>query len=200
MTDTQEQFIEAATELFAERGFYGVSLTNVADELGLTKQALLHHFGSKEKLYGAVLGRLSQRFMAALEASKGEGRSAEAQLIAFFRQFSDQAVQLSRDLRLVQRELLDNRQRAEQAEIWYLKPFLDALIGLVQQTDGWRRATDAQALALIYQYLGAVDFFATSEVTLTRMFGARQLEETRAVYGPELIRSLSDRINAGPLT
>ena len=43
--DTREQLLESASQLFAAKGFYGASLANIADELGLTTQALLHHFG-----------------------------------------------------------------------------------------------------------------------------------------------------------
>ena len=57
-SDTRELFLDTAETLFAERGFYGVSIAAIAGELGLTKQALLHHFSSKEKLYGAVLERI----------------------------------------------------------------------------------------------------------------------------------------------
>ena len=55
--DTRKALLDAATRLFASAGFHGASLANIADALGLTKQALLHHFGAKEKLYGEVLVR-----------------------------------------------------------------------------------------------------------------------------------------------
>ena len=64
--DTREAFVETATALFSEKGFYGVSLATIADELGLTKQALLHHFGSKQKLYGEVLQATADRMMRLL--------------------------------------------------------------------------------------------------------------------------------------
>ena len=67
--DTRDQFIEAARRPFAERGFYGTSIAAIAEELGLTKQALLHHFGTKEKLYGDVLEEISARVMETLKAS-----------------------------------------------------------------------------------------------------------------------------------
>ena len=63
---TKEKFLDVARKLFAEKGFYGVSIAAISSELDLTKQALLHHFGSKEKLYGLVLEGISERFMQAL--------------------------------------------------------------------------------------------------------------------------------------
>ena len=59
--DTRSRFIKVARRHFAEKGFDGTSIAAIADEVGLTKQALLHHFGSKEKLYGKVLQQISTR-------------------------------------------------------------------------------------------------------------------------------------------
>ena len=59
MTTTREQLLEAALQLFAEKGFWGVSLSQVAECCSITKQSLLHHFGSKEKLYREILGRIA---------------------------------------------------------------------------------------------------------------------------------------------
>src|SRR5689334_7131697 len=47
--------IEAATALVAERGFWGLSMQDVADGCGLTVPGLLHHVGSKDGLLVAVL-------------------------------------------------------------------------------------------------------------------------------------------------
>jgi AcrR family transcriptional regulator len=46
----ESQIVEAATELFAERGFAGTSLQDIADATGLTRPALYHYFSSKEDL------------------------------------------------------------------------------------------------------------------------------------------------------
>lgn len=55
---TKDRFITVAKRKFAENGF---DRTSIADELGLTKQAMLHHFGSKKNLYGEVLRGISER-------------------------------------------------------------------------------------------------------------------------------------------
>ena len=59
---SREEYLDAAEALFAERGFYGVSIAAIAEQLGLTKQALLHHFKSKAQLYGDVLHRISTQY------------------------------------------------------------------------------------------------------------------------------------------
>ncbi|SFO35928.1 MULTISPECIES: TetR/AcrR family transcriptional regulator [Actinomadura] len=44
------QILDAATELFAARGYAGTSLQDIARETGLTRPALYHYFPSKEAL------------------------------------------------------------------------------------------------------------------------------------------------------
>jgi AcrR family transcriptional regulator len=44
------QILDAATELFAARGYAGTSLQDVANATGLTRPALYHYFSSKEDL------------------------------------------------------------------------------------------------------------------------------------------------------
>ncbi|MFI5910723.1 TetR/AcrR family transcriptional regulator [Dactylosporangium sp. NPDC051541] len=53
--ERRERIIAAATALVAERGFWGLSMQDVADACGLTVPGLLHHVGSKDGLLVAVL-------------------------------------------------------------------------------------------------------------------------------------------------
>lgn len=52
-TERQQQMIEAATELFSERGFAAVSMDDVAKAAGITKPLIYSYFGSKEGLFAA---------------------------------------------------------------------------------------------------------------------------------------------------
>ena len=55
MTSTREKLLTEAEILFAERGFYGTSINDVAATLGLTKPGLLHHFPTRTDLLVATL-------------------------------------------------------------------------------------------------------------------------------------------------
>ena len=104
-SDTREQFLDKAELLFAERGFYGASIAAIASELGLTKQALLHHFGSKEKIYGEVLKRVSERYDA-LYVSADDTDPAR-RFKSFLMDLQKNAGDHKQQTALLMRELLD---------------------------------------------------------------------------------------------
>src|SRR5580765_5582765 len=55
---TRDVILDAAGRRFAERGFSGVSVREIAADAGLKNQAsLYHHFRDKRALYEAVLAR-----------------------------------------------------------------------------------------------------------------------------------------------
>ncbi|WP_127507583.1 TetR/AcrR family transcriptional regulator [Actinoplanes solisilvae] len=55
VADRRRQIVEVTTRLIAERGFWGLSMQDVADDCGLTVPGVLHHVGSKDGLLLAVL-------------------------------------------------------------------------------------------------------------------------------------------------
>lgn len=57
LASTRERIIEAAVELFARQGYVGTSLRHIAEQLGLTKAAVYHHFHTKDDIARVVVGR-----------------------------------------------------------------------------------------------------------------------------------------------
>ena len=182
---TRDRFLESALRLFAERGFYGVSLANIADDVGLTKQALLHHFPSKEKIYGEVLKKISDDFDRKLRIIRSNVETPSGRLKSLLMELIPRTPQDFMHTRLLMRELLDNQQRADRVENWYLRPLLRALREMAKALPGWRRSSNAQAMALVYQLLGAVNYFAVSEPTLRGVLGDREYNAIARVFAAQ---------------
>jgi AcrR family transcriptional regulator len=54
---TQREILDVATKEFAERGFAGARVDEIADRTRTTKRMIYYYFGSKERLFVAVLER-----------------------------------------------------------------------------------------------------------------------------------------------
>jgi len=74
----KEEIVIEATRLFAERGYEGTSMGDLAEQVGLRKASLFHHFPSKDVLYATVLSELVESVKTAiLNAATSEGSFAE---------------------------------------------------------------------------------------------------------------------------
>lgn len=65
--DPRDGILKAAQVVFARHGFRQTAMAMVAEEAGLSRQALYHHFASKEALFAGLVDALHE---GALDASK----------------------------------------------------------------------------------------------------------------------------------
>ena len=194
--DTRQRLLDIAEQLFAERGFYGVSIAAVASEVGFTKQGLLHYFNSKEKLYGAILQRISDDFQEQQTEAEQASEDPIESLKQFYAALAEPTVTNTRRTRLLMRELLDNNARATNAENWYLREFLERLIVMVKAIEGLQTLSDEEALIFAYQLLGAVNYFLISPATLSGIFGKDVMQRMSANFSVELDSLISAKIRA----
>lgn len=88
-SDMRETLLENAKTTFAERGYIGASLRDLAEQAGVTGAAVYYHFAKKEDLLREIvfegLERLSQSVVGALAQSVGPEKSLEAVISAHLR-------------------------------------------------------------------------------------------------------------------
>ena len=60
MSVTKERILQAALALFAREGYAGVSMADIAGELGITKGALYRHYAGKRDIFESILRRMAQ--------------------------------------------------------------------------------------------------------------------------------------------
>ena len=60
----QEQIVEAALELIGTEGFYALSITKIAERVGIVPSALYRHFKSKDDVLDGVLELIKKRLLS----------------------------------------------------------------------------------------------------------------------------------------
>ncbi|MGO5087496.1 TetR/AcrR family transcriptional regulator [Oscillospiraceae bacterium LCP25S3_F9] len=58
--DTKERILETALELFAQSGYLGTSMSDIAKQLGITKAALYKHYTSKQEILDRIVERMNR--------------------------------------------------------------------------------------------------------------------------------------------
>jgi AcrR family transcriptional regulator len=127
---TREVILDAAERRFAERGFDGVSVREIATDAGLKNQAsLYHHFKHKRALYEAVLQRGLEPIIALVASSATAGDASDPVLDRLV----DYLASRPHLPRLIQRAGLDDTKELRATVIRLLGPLynsgLDVLTG-----------------------------------------------------------------------
>lgn len=73
MTERRQQILDTAAQLFAERGFHGVSVHDIGSACGISGPALYKHFAGKDDILTQSLVAISVRLLA-----EGKARSEAA--------------------------------------------------------------------------------------------------------------------------
>lgn len=160
MSLRKEEILATATRLFAERGYEGASMGDLAERVGLRKASLFHHYASKDELYCAVLerlvGALGQLVMASATASGPFCERLDRLSDAVF----DAMVAEPFAARLLIREMMDWGPYARTQFEVLSKPLLDASRAFLEsgQTDGAALKQDARQLVLTLTGLHLLPF------------------------------------------
>ena len=105
---SRDKILDVAEALFAGRGYAGVGLREVAEQAGLSKSSLFHHFKSKDALYGEVLGEVLGRIQLVLDPIVASDAAPELRLVAWVEGLVDALAGHPSTARLLMRALVED--------------------------------------------------------------------------------------------
>ncbi|MDF2535184.1 MAG: TetR family transcriptional regulator [Bacillales bacterium] len=68
MTEKQQRIVEAAIEIFAEKGYSGTSTSEIAKKAGVAEGTIFRHYKTKKDLLFGIVGPMITKFIAPMAA------------------------------------------------------------------------------------------------------------------------------------
>lgn len=131
--ETREAILRAAELRFAAKGFYPTRLEDIADDVGITRTAVIYHFKDKETLYNAVLETLFTELdgviASALEANVSFIEKIEGAVTAWV-QYAGQRPTL---MRLFMREVAGSEEGLRPEVSRFVDPMFGRLIAALEE-------------------------------------------------------------------
>ncbi|MEO5702354.1 MAG: TetR/AcrR family transcriptional regulator [Gammaproteobacteria bacterium] len=185
------RILAAAQQLFAELGYDAVSTSAIAEQAGVSKANIFHHFSSKKALYLAVLTAGCKKSTPLLDDMIQESGSLSERLCHFIRAHIDNLHKYDEVSRLLLRELLENEpQRGQEIAEQVLGENFSRLVGILrdsQRCGELRRNVDPAMVAMLL--VGANVFFFQSREVL-RHFPDIRFADDLAAYSRRLTEIL----------
>jgi AcrR family transcriptional regulator len=100
-TKTEEKIIEAATEIFLEKGKDGARMQEIAERACINKALLHYYFRSKENLHSEVFKKEVQNFFDGLFSAMSSEKDFEAVLRNFINNYIDRLAQRPEIVRFI---------------------------------------------------------------------------------------------------
>jgi AcrR family transcriptional regulator len=163
---TIQDILSAAKALFSENGLHGTSIRDIENTSGVSKGLILHHFGSKERLYAAVQDQMILDYvtmMAKVRSDESDFRRLVASTILnSFQHFKrDRAYR-----RISLWSYLEGQERSSELEERFIRVLVTAMQA-GQQSGLVREDIDAFLMPFIIR--GTIEYWIRKEESIRRI-------------------------------
>lgn len=179
---TQEKLLVAAERHFARKGYAGTTVRELGVALGIAGSSVLHHVGSKRKLYAEVLKRIAVSIAPVLHhidrGVPAEAMRRLAERLLIWSELNPHYVEI------LLREMMENPARIDEVHRWQLAEFLQQALGFSEEVVGTRgRKSGVDPHMLLLVLLGSVSYFHIALTTFSAIRGGEARELKRRFLG-----------------
>jgi len=190
----KEKILETSIPLFAETGFDGVSMRNVAENTGLTPAALYYHFPGKDQLYFEVVVFAFRKITKIVADAIASASTPSAQLESVVDVASRMLAEDRNILRLMQWIMLDRDE--ERLRRFGAAAFQDLYLAVYKLASELAPQFNPSALAV--SIIGVVIFPFEAHAVFQFLPGYDNLETSRLHFLKHVVTLLSDGFAGAP--
>ncbi len=190
--EKQIQIMEAAEELFAEQGFAGTSVRDIAEKAGVNLAMISYYFGSKEKLMEAMFDYRGQYMQLQLQSLlQTKELSPMQKFEKLIDEYIDRITKKQCFHQIMVREQMANREGPIARQIFQLKQSNQALIGQLiqegQKKGDFKKNVDASFLMMT--------LVGTTSQLMTAQHYYREANNLQSLSGEEFDKHIKKKLS-----
>jgi len=190
---TKETILLAAERVFAEKGFKGTTIREVAKEAGIVNSLIFYYFRNKVELYEAVFQHAFDELEDLIQENLNLDLDRLATVKALMFSVTEFAARHLNLMKILTREIIDNGSIVQKITQQYFKPIYDFTSEFL--TEGKKEALfrDVNPLQFLVSLMGMIVFYFVSDPLLQAVgvpepYGSKAIQ-TRKLEVWNIVRS-----------
>lgn len=176
--EKEELILEAALEVFSQRGFHGSTIDQIAEVAGMSKPNLLYYFRTKEAMHRALIDRVLENWLEPLQAFDAEG-DPEQEIRSYIRRKLEMARDFPRESRLFANEILQGAPHIMAVLEGPLKELVDEKAEVIRAWIASGKVRDCDPHHMIFSIWSTTQHYADFDVQVKAVLGTGRVETDR---------------------
>jgi TetR/AcrR family transcriptional regulator len=168
--EKEELILEAALEVFSQRGFHGSTIDQIAEVAGMSKPNLLYYFRTKEAMHRALIDRVLENWLEPLQAFNAEG-DPEQEIKSYIRRKLEMAQEFPRESRLFANEILQGAPHIMAVLEGPLKELVDEKADVIRAWIASGKVRDCDPHHMIFSIWSTTQHYADFDVQVKAVLG-----------------------------
>lgn len=168
--EKEELILEAALEVFSQRGFHGSTIDQIAEVAGMSKPNLLYYFRTKEAMHRALIDRVLENWLEPLQAFDAEG-DPEQEIKSYIRRKLEMAREFPRESRLFANEILQGAPHIMAVLEGPLKELVDEKADVIRAWIASGKVRDCDPHHMIFSIWSTTQHYADFDVQVKAVLG-----------------------------
>nr|WP_299498104.1 TetR family transcriptional regulator C-terminal domain-containing protein [uncultured Rhizobium sp.] len=168
--EKEELILEAALEVFSQRGFHGSTIDQIAEVAGMSKPNLLYYFRTKDTMHRALIDRVLENWLEPLQAFDAEG-DPEEEIRSYIRRKLEMARDFPRESRLFANEILQGAPHIDGVLEGPLKSLVDEKAEVIRAWIAAGKVRDCDPYHMIFSIWSTTQHYADFDVQVKAVLG-----------------------------
>lgn len=169
--------LEAALEVFANHGFRGATIDQIAEQAGMSKPNLLYYFPTKEAIHRLLIDELLETWLDPLREIRPDGNPL-SEIQSYIRRKLEMARDYPRESRLFANEILQGAPRIQE-ELQDLKDLVDEKVKVIEKWISEGKIAKVDPYHMIFSIWATTQHYADFDTQVRTVLGKQKSGEGR---------------------